>query len=71
MSAANAYGLKGIQLWPTMIFTRTWEHHGVEGPKVLAFLRDMQAGQGKVIDSSAPQPPGFVRKSTLTCFAGQ
>lgn len=52
MSAANAYGLKGIQLWPTMIFTRTWEHHGVEGPKVLAFLRDMQAGQSKVIDSS-------------------
>lgn len=52
MSAANPYGLKGNQLWPTMIFTRIWEHHGVEGPRVLAFLREMQRAQCKVIDSS-------------------
>lgn len=52
MSIANPHGLKGIQLWPTMIFTRTWEHHCVQAPKILAHLRDMQASQGKAIDSS-------------------
>jgi uncharacterized protein (TIGR02466 family) len=51
MSAGNAYGLKGIQVWPTMFFTRNWEHHEAQAPPILAYLKEMQLSQRKVIDS--------------------
>lgn len=51
MSAGNACGLKGIQVWPTMFFTRTWEHHPTLAPQILADLKEMQLSQRKVIDS--------------------
>lgn len=52
MSAGNAYGLKGIQAWPTMFFTRLWEHHAVHAPQILAYLQEMRQSQSKIIDSN-------------------
>jgi len=52
MSTGNAYGLKGIQAWPTMFFTRRWEHHDVQAPPILTYLQEMQRSQSQVIDSN-------------------
>ncbi len=51
MSSGDAFGLKGIQVWPTMFFTRNWEQHAVQCPQILAFLREMRLSQQAVIDS--------------------
>lgn len=51
MTAETHYDLSGTQVWPTMFFTRRWNLHSPEGPKLLAFLKRLQAEQLDLIDS--------------------
>lgn len=47
----NRYGLTGVQLWPTMIFTRLWEQSHVENPLITQCIGRLKASQQQRIDS--------------------
>lgn len=51
MTETKTYALKGIQAWPTMFFTRVWDQHAVEGPRIVQRLKQMQTEQKEKIDS--------------------
>jgi uncharacterized protein (TIGR02466 family) len=45
-------GLGGVQLWPTMLFMRTWENAAIENPLLAQSIRKLQQMQKKTIDSN-------------------
>ncbi len=47
----SRFGLSGVQLWPTMIFTRIWEDAEKENPVILNTIRVLQSQQRQAIDS--------------------
>jgi uncharacterized protein (TIGR02466 family) len=51
MSKEKSFALGGVQLWPTMLFTRLWEHHCQESPEIMRFLLELKRQQRKTIDS--------------------
>ncbi len=51
VSHTNSFALRGTQAWPTMFFTRLWEQHAHESPRIIGRLLHMQAEQQRVIDS--------------------
>ncbi len=51
MSQDKKYSLNGTQVWPTMFFTRLWEAHTQEAPRILNCLEHMQQEQEELIES--------------------
>lgn len=51
MDSQNKYGLRGMQLWPTMFFTRQWEMHHTVSPRIVQFLEELRRQQASRIES--------------------
>ena len=51
MSSAQPFGLSGIQLWPSMLFTRLWDRHAVEAPRIIEYLLQLREKQSARIES--------------------
>ena len=51
MSSAQPFGLSGIQVWPTMLFTRLWDKHAAEAPKIIEYLLQLREKQTQPIES--------------------
>ncbi len=45
------YKLSGVQLWPTMLFTRHWDKHSEQAPAILQYLHELRDQQTKPIES--------------------
>lgn len=51
MTTTKNYKLAGVQLWPTMLFTRHWDKHEEQAPAILHYLRELRDQQAKPIES--------------------
>lgn len=51
VSEAKSFALKGTQAWPTMFFTRLWEQHALESPRIVSRFHQMRSEQQQAIDS--------------------
>lgn len=51
MTADDRYDLQGVQVWPTMFFTRRWCDFAADGPDIIAFLEDLTSRQRQPVDS--------------------
>jgi uncharacterized protein (TIGR02466 family) len=51
MSDEESAGLRGVQAWPTMFFTRRWPEFTSTGGDIIAFLHELRARQQRAVES--------------------